>query len=387
MTTPMTHAVLTRLAIFWSLCALLLAPLAFAEGQHNSADGRDAFSTLGLTEDLVVQGNTDPHLVALQQDDAASGAATTDVAGAEEEADEQEVSESPDGWVEGGHRYAARKADEMTQWVDNFFGNDERDLEQAYSRLRLRTIYDWDDRLDNEVKVRLGGKVSLPQISDRLDLVFRGEDMDGFNDRGVEDADEDRIGLQYEVGPEDRRNGRFKLTVGFGSSGPKPGVKYVYQDALAEDVSFRFTQRFTYDLGDGGYGSSRFVVDKALRERELIRAYTRFLYGEKTEGTEWSTSLSYARGWEGEGGRVGASWLYVGADGQTEPYDFVKNYKVGMRIRRQAYKDFLFWEIEPSYNWRIDEPYFDREGAWRIELRLEFLLFDNPTETVEQQIR
>lgn len=383
----MTHAVLTRLAIFWSLCALLLAPLAFAEGQHNSADGRDAFSTLGLTEDLVVQGNTDPHLVALQQDDAASGAATTDVAGAEEEADEQEVSESPDGWVEGSHRYAARKADEMTQWVDNFFGNDERDLEQAYSRLRLRTIYDWDDRLDNEVKVRLGGKVSLPQISDRLDLVFRGEDMDGFNDRGVEDADEDRIGLQYEVGPEDRRNGRFKLTVGFGSSGPKPGVKYVYQDALAEDVSFRFTQRFTYDLGDGGYGSSRFVVDKALRERELIRAYTRFLYGEKTEGTEWSTSLSYARGWEGEGGRVGASWLYVGADGQTEPYDFVKNYKVGMRIRRQAYKDFLFWEIEPSYNWRIDEPYFDREGAWRIELRLEFLLFDNPTETVEQQIR
>lgn len=383
----MTHAVLTRLAIIWSLCGLLFAPLAFAEGQHNSADSTDAFSTLGLTEDLVVQGNTDPHLIALQQDDAASGAATTDVAGAEEEADEQEVSESPDGWVEGSHRYAARKADEMTQWVDNFFGNDERDLEQAYSRLRLRTIYDWDDRLDNEVKVRLGGKVSLPQISDRLDLVFRGEDMDGFNDRGVEDADEDRIGLQYEVGPEDRRNGRFKLTVGFGSSGPKPGVKYVYQDALAEDVSFRFTQRFTYDLGDGGYGSSRFVVDKALRERELIRAYTRFLYGEKTEGTEWSTSLSYARGWEGEGGRVGASWLYVGADGQTEPYDFVKNYKVGMRIRRQAYKDFLFWEIEPSYNWRIDEPYFDREGAWRIELRLEFLLFDNPTETVEQQIR
>ena len=383
----MTHALLTPLAIFWSLCALLLAPLAFAEGRHNSADGRDAFSTPGLTEDLVVQGNTDPHLVALQQDDAASGAATTDVAGAEEEADEQEVSESPDGWVEGSHRYAARKADEMTQWVDNFFGNDERDMEQAYSRLRLRTIYDWDDRLDDEIKVRLGGKVSLPQISERLDLVFRGEDMDGFNDRGVEDADEDRIGLQYEVGPEDRRNGRFKLTVGFGSSGPKPGVKYVYQDALAEDVSFRFTQRFTYDLGDGGYGSSRFVVDKALRERELIRAYTRFLYGEKTEGTEWSTSLSYARGWEGEGGRVGASWLYVGADGQTEPYDFVKNYKVGMRIRRQAYKDFLFWEIEPSYNWRIDEPYFDREGAWRIELRLEFLLFDNPSETVEQQIR
>ena len=100
-----------------------------------------------------------------------------------------------------------------------------------------------------------------------------------------------------------------------------------------------------------------------------------------------SSSLSYARGWQGDSGRVGATWLYVGADGKTEPYDFVKNYKVGARFRRQAYRDWLFWEIEPSYNWRIDESYFDREGAWRIELRLEFLLFESPGETLEKQIR
>ena len=297
------------------------------------------------------------------------------------------VVESKDDWLEDGKDYAARRANEMTQWVDNFFGNDERDLEQAESRLRLRTIDNWDERLDNEVKFRLGGKVSLPQISKRLDLVFRGEDMDDFGDNGVEDPSEDRIGLQYQVGPKYIRKHRFDLTAGFGSSGPKPGVKYVYQDAFAEDLNFRLTQRFTYDLGEGGYGSSRFVLDKALRERELVRAYTRFLYGEKTDGTEWSSNLSYARGWQGDSGRVGATWLYVGADGQTEPYDFVKNYKVGARFRRQAYRDWLFWEIEPSYNWRIDEPYFDREGAWRIELRLEFLLFDNPGESLEKQIR
>ena len=298
-----------------------------------------------------------------------------------------EVIKSNDDWLEDSKDYASRKANEMTQWVDNFFGNDERDLEQAESRLRLRTIYNWDERLDNEVKFRLGGKVSLPQISKRLDLVFRGEDMDDFSDNGVEDPSEDRVGLQLQVGPKDTKNYRFDLTVGFGSSGPKPGVKFVYQDAFAEDLNYRFTQRFTYDLGEGGYGSSRFVLDKALGDRELVRAYTRFLYGEETDGTEWSSSLSYARGWEGDSGRVGATWLYVGADGQTEPYDFVKNYKVGVRFRRQAYRDFLFWEVEPSYNWRIDEPYFDREGAWRIELRLEFLIFDNPQETVERQIR
>ena len=298
-----------------------------------------------------------------------------------------EVIEPEGDWLEDGKDYAARKANEMTQWVDNFFGNDERDLEQAESRLRLRNIYNWDGRVDNEGKFRLGGKVRLPQISKRLDLVFRGEDMDDFNDDGVEDPSEDRVGLQLQLGPKDIKKYRFDLTVGFGSSGPKPGAKVVYQDAFAEDLNFRFTQRFTYDLGEGGYGSSRFVLDKALGDRELVRAYTRFLYGEKTEGTEWFSSLSYARGWGGDSGRGGATWLYVGADGQTEPYDFVKNYKVGVRSRRQAYRDFLFWEVEPSYNWRIDEPYFDREGGWRIELRLELLLFDNPGETLEEQTR
>lgn len=314
-------------------------------------------------------------------------APTRSVAQEESSSPNTDPEEEDERWIDAGHDYAAQKANEMTQWVDNFFGNDERDLEQAESRLRLRTIYNWDDRLDNEVKFRLGGKVSLPQISKRLDLVFRGEDMDDFSNQGVDDPSEDRIGLQYQVGPRESQKHRFDLTVGFGSSGPKPGVKYVYQDAFAEDLNFRFTQRFTYDLGEGGYGTSRFVLDKALRERELIRAYTKLLYGEETDGTEWSSSLSYARGWQGDGGRVGASWIYVGVDGQTEPYEFVKNYKIGLRLRRQAIRDFLFWEIEPSYNWRIDEPYFDREGAWRVELRLEFLMFDNPAETVDRQFR
>jgi len=58
-----------------------------------------------------------------------SAMAMTSVAADDTLADE--VIESDEDWLEGGHEYAARKANEMTQWVDNFFGNDERDLEQA----------------------------------------------------------------------------------------------------------------------------------------------------------------------------------------------------------------------------------------------------------------
>ena len=174
MTNPLSHYLLTPL-----LAALLLATGGQAVAQ-NEADIEDEASEVTL--------------------DSSSAEPTAE----DELADE--VIESDDDWLEDSKDYAARKANEMTQWVDNFFGNDERDLEQAESRLRLRTIYNWDERLDNEIKFRLGGKVSLPQISKRLDLVFRGEDMDDFSDNGVEDPSEDRVGLQLQVGPKEAKN-------------------------------------------------------------------------------------------------------------------------------------------------------------------------------------
>lgn len=321
-----------------------------------------------------------------ENDIAPAGAPSTDTALSEAIVDPQIGDPKETGWIDEGHDYAARKTNEMTQWVDNFFGNDERDLEQAESRLRLRTIYDWDQRLSNDVKFRLGGKVNLPQISDRLDLVFRGEDMDGMGERDSQQYNEDRVGLQLQVGNQGLEKHRFDLTIGISSAGLRPGVKYVFQDAFAEDLNFRFTQRVMHENDEGLYGTSQFVLDKALNQRSLVRSYSRLMRGEETDGLEWSTNLSYARAWDNERGRVGATWLYVGAEGQTQPYDHVSNYLVGVRFRRQAYRDFLFWEVEPSYNWRIDEPYYDRDGAWKIVLRLEFLMFNNPDSTRERQL-
>ena len=71
---------------------------------------------------------------------SASGSDASD----SDNAADTEIGPGDEGWIDGGHDYASRKANEMTKWVDNFFGNDERDLEHAESRLRLRTIYNWE---------------------------------------------------------------------------------------------------------------------------------------------------------------------------------------------------------------------------------------------------
>ena len=60
--------------------------------------------------------------------------------------------------------------------------------------------------------------------------------------------------------------------------------------------------------------------------------------------------------------------------GVTRPDSYVKNYRVGLTWRRQVYRDFLFMELEPSYNFRRPNLDEDRDGVWGVELRFEIAL-------------
>ena len=295
------------------------------------------------------------------------------------ESDEQALFEGT-SWMDAGHGLVTERADDLTQWFDAYFGGGDSEDTEAYSRLRLRVSNEWDERLGNDVRFRLGGKVNLPQISKRLDLVFQGDDP--LNDiNGEQDESQSRVGLELKVNRFEDSDVDFKLTLGFGSNGPKPGIKFTYQRDLSERNSLRFIERVQFDAGDGTTSTSRLLFDHQIDDQKLIRSYSRALYGSSTDGLELSTSLQWINFWNADRANGGPTerglMVYGEVWGATEPYDYVSNYKLGVRFRRQTYRDYLFIEFEPSYNWRVDEPYDSREGAWKVELRFEFLLFQD----------
>ena len=283
-------------------------------------------------------------------------------------------------WMDAGHGLVTERADDLTQWFDAYFGGGDSEDDEAYSRLRLRVSNERDERLGNDVRFRLGGKVNLPQISKRLDLVFQGDDP--LNDiNGEQDESQSRVALELKVNRLEDMDVDFKLTLGVGSNGPKPGVKLTYQRDLSERNSLRFIERVQFDAGDGTTSTSRLLLDHQISEQQLIRSYSRALYGSSTDGLELSTSLQWINFWNADRANGGPTerglMIYGEVWGATEPYEYVSNYKLGFRYRRQTYRDYLFIEFEPSYNWRVDEPYDNREGAWKVELRFEFLLFED----------
>ena len=279
-------------------------------------------------------------------------------------------------WLDSGRRIASNTTTNFTRWVDGFFGDVDSDAELADSRLRVRMITDWDETYGTDTRASIGGKVDLPRLADRVDLVFRGDDPDELIPSDEVDPTQSRVGLQVNIDESVGGNHRTDLTLGLARSGPKPGIKYRYQTLLGERTSARFTQRLQYDLDDGGFTTSKLDIDYMLDDQSLIRSYSRVLLGQHTEGAEWSSFLAHVRSWSAENGHERASFIYAGLRGKTEPYRYTNDYEVGVRLRAQAYRDYLFFELEPSYHRRVDMPFAERISTWVVEARVELLLFD-----------
>ncbi len=284
--------------------------------------------------------------------------------------------ERAERWVDSSHRFATDRTMALTRWVDSFFGDMDGDAEIAESRLRLKITADWDERLGTETRVSVGGKVNLPRLADRVDLVFRGDDPDELVPGDEDDPSQSQVGLQVRLDESASGNHRTDFTVGLSGAGPKPGVKYRYKTLWGPNTSFRFSQRAQYDFDDGGFATTKLDIDYALSRRSLIRTQNRVLYGENSDGAEWSSNIGVVRQWAVENGFERAAYLYAGIRGHTEPDSYRENYQVGLRLRAQAIREFLFFELEPTLNQRIDAPNSPRETAWAVEARVEFLLFD-----------
>lgn len=141
-----------------------------------------------------------------------------------------QTQEAHGNWVDNSHQYIGTKADDLAIYLDRFFGAPLEDLESADSTVRFVTRFDWDDDDGSDSGFSLRGTVHLPRISERLSLVFEGDDGDAEEEFDINRSESNEVGLQLNTA--DGKNSRFDLTVKL-SSGPnlKPGVRYRFKDS------------------------------------------------------------------------------------------------------------------------------------------------------------
>jgi len=273
-------------------------------------------------------------------------------------------------WVDEGHTYATNQAQALTEWMDGFFHDPAYEFEQPESRLRIEWSTSWDEIEDDRTRIRLRGRLQLPALSRRVGIIFGGEDS---SEPGIEEDElEDEVGLQYVVG--EHLGSRLDATVSVSSSDVTPGVRYRYQDFFTDNASYRFRQRLEYNHNEKLHATSRLDFDYRLADDELIRWSNRAMYGEETDGTEWRSRLSLRHRLSKEGSAQPFVLRYFGTvRGITDP-KLTKSYALGIQVRRQIFRKFLFAELEPTYSWRKKNTDVSREGAWKLVLRFEIAL-------------
>ncbi len=169
------------------LLAIILAVSAVAEGQ--SAEDKKARDSLGGRE---ASAPADPN--------------------------------EPEHWLDSSHEYATGQAQALTEWMDSFFGEPDYEVELPESLLRLDFTTKWDQEDGNNNNVRLRGKLRLPGLSERLNLVFSDDSGDDLNldDRSNNGRNLDSgVGFLYEVSQTKRS--RVDLTARAELGRPAPG--------------------------------------------------------------------------------------------------------------------------------------------------------------------
>lgn len=273
-------------------------------------------------------------------------------------------------WVDSSHAYVTDRAEDLTDWMDQFFGDPNYNLEQAESLLRLQFVDDWNSADGHDAKPRLRGKLQLPRISRRLDLVFSEEEQD--EEVPGDSRQDEAIGLQYRV--LETLRSRFDFTLSANTDGPKPGIKFRNQGALRKNMSYRFIQRVQHEGDEGLYGTTQLDFNYRESDDSIWRWTQRAIYGEESEGVEWRSRLALRQRYEADTPRPVAVEYFGAVDGATSPEREVRNYRLGFVLRRQLWRPYLFIELEPSYNWRKQPDDARRKGILGIVLRLEFAL-------------
>ena len=329
---------------------------------------------LALAQDAV---GDDPQLESTTVEPVTEGDLEDTVAGWEADAPDPNDYDPDDfkgdgdvTWVDTSHAVVTNQAQALTEWMDDFFGDPEYDLEQAESQLRLELIDDWETEDGHDFKVRLRGKVQLPRISQRLNLVFNGEEseLDDEEDRRVNDE----IGFQLNM--RERRRSRFDLTMGFSGGHLRPGVKYRNEGPIDKRHSYRFIERVQYSDKEKFFSITQADLNRIVDENSVLRWSNRGIWGERTNGVEWRSRLALRQRLFPNARRPVAVTYFGAISGETRPEKFEKNYRVGFLWRRQVYRDFLFLELEPAYNYRRQNFEDDRKSVWSMVVRLEIAL-------------
>jgi len=278
-----------------------------------------------------------------------------------------ETASSNNNWLDRSHNNLLLHTQEAATWFDHFFGDysDNEDPATMRTRLTLGADISQHDVSSGYARVRV--KVKLPKLKERFYLELSNEDVDEYNPLPLEakrpqEVEEDtdnnyNIALRWikHTTTQEKNDARIGLRSG-------PNIYLLGRHRRSHNLTKRVKLRLTPAIFlDSEYGAGV----RLLAESEylfdhpgLIRFSARGQFDNRSVGVEWRSGMSYTSQLSNAGAVAVGFYLHGKSDGE----DDVENYSTSIRLRKQFWRSYLFYEIEPYIDWPAEDNYRTNSG-------------------------
>ncbi|WP_426369494.1 hypothetical protein [Pseudocolwellia sp. HL-MZ7] len=282
--------------------------------------------------------------------------------------DGEYVEETP--WIHDFHSTVSDSVYMSAAWFDEFFT--EEGSAQQNPKVNARIRLEWRPRSRdwNEIKARFRVKVKLPHFKNKVDLILSDED----------EADQYQLPLETtHTQPEEEKfsaslrymhtNGKNKYTdTRLGISGGDIFIRGRHKRYFnwTENSAFKVEPSIFYFLGDGL--GSRLLLEYNFQEDPK----TQYRINYSIEGSQSFSGIRWKHGFYRlkhlDAYTASVTSFQVEGERNGERDFVVDNYTVSYRYRFNAYKKWLFFEVEPFLEWSEIESYKTTPGiAFRVE--------------------
>lgn len=267
-------------------------------------------------------------------------------------------------WLDDMESEVSRSLLDSARWIDNWF-IDEQQTDTKSPKGLMRVTTGWEPRRDeyNNFVHRVRLRLQLPNVKRRIAIVFSDHDplrdnspMASVTSHPIEKTTPFDFSLRWVI--KDQENS-WTHRLGVGRSAQLYG-RSAYSLLLHadEDSLMRWRASLSWYSSDGWIGRNQLVHESKWSSNDLVRVENNTFYEVSDSRWLWQQGIY----WFHQQDKHTAWQTGIYADGNLSPETKLDEYVVSVRRRKNALREWLYFDIEPFILWRRDENFKPSPG-------------------------
>jgi hypothetical protein len=261
------------------------------------------------------------------------------------------------------HKAVSQSINNAARWIDSFFDDDTYIAEDATTTLRLSQAIFLERGESPRFKTRVNVKIDVPRFKNKLNLFAGGEaDDERTSDapiNSIQDTTNDPFaGFQYFAKATNKQNLSLTAGVKFDSAELFIGPRLRRTFGLGT-WNLRFIQRVRWFTDSGWEVPTRFDLETLFGDDLFFRNTVEGRWREEDDGYRYEIRPTLVQRLANRKA-IEYQWSTVF---KTRPNHRLDQSVASIRFRRQVWRKWLFYEIDPQVAFRNDDDFDPKAGV------------------------